>query len=185
MEVNNVWPNTAPSLGQFFGLRAQASNLVCPNTSTYTEQMFFEDFPQFTKLVKDEPATDPATYHQEGLIPTPMLDIFIAMANAAVLEKRWFSAWRYAMGLFVAHYSTLYLQSYIPASETSVAADAAGSGAVIGVVKSATLGDSSVSYDTSAITAATEDWGAWNATTYGQQLVTMARLTAMGGTYVI
>ena len=39
-------------------------------------------------------------------------------------------------------------------------------------MKSATLGDSSVTYDTSALTAGTEDWGDLNATTYGQMLAT-------------
>ena len=55
------------------------------------------------------------------------------------------------------HYVTLMLRVYIPSSET--AQDAAASGTLTGVVKSATLGDASVTYDTSAITAGTEDWG--------------------------
>ena len=52
-------------------------------------------------------------------------------------------------------------------------------------MKSATLGDSSVSYDTSALTAGTENWGDLNATQYGQLLATKARLVGMGGSYVL
>ena len=55
----------------------------------------------------------------------------------------------------------------------------------MGVVKSAGLGDSSVSYDTDALTKATADWGDLNATQYGQLLAAKARLVGMGGTYAI
>ncbi len=57
--------------------------------------------------------------------------------------------------------------------------------AAAGVVKSATLGDSSVTYDTSALTAGTEDWGDLNATTYGQMLANRARFIGLAGSYVI
>ena len=42
-----------------------------------------------------------------------------------------------------------------------------------------------MSYDTSAITAGTEDWGDLNGTTYGQMLANRAKLVGMGGSYVI
>lgn len=181
---NYIWPDCV-GLGQFFGLRGRASNLVSGNTSTYTKEMFFEDFPQFTKLVENQTPTDPPTYTQVSLLPESMLNTFIIMANAAILEKRWFEKWRYAMGLFIAHYSAMYLSSYRPAEENTTPSDASSSGAVVGVVQSASLGDASVSYDVSAISTATDKWGAWNSTTYGQTLVTEARLIAAGGTYVI
>ena len=91
--------------------------------------------------------------------------------------------WRYAAGLYTAHFSALYLQTYAPACAS--AAQAAARAQQTGAVKSATIGDTNISYDNSAITAGTEKWGAWNATQYGQQLVTMARLVGMGGMYVI
>ena len=65
------------------------------------------------------------------------------------------------------------------------ASQAAASGALVGVVKSAQLGDSSVSYDTDALTRATADWGDLNATQYGQMLAARARLIGMGGSYVL
>jgi hypothetical protein len=159
------------NLGQFFGLRGIASNVVPTNTKTYTQEMFLEDFPQFGDA------------EHASLIPANVWPQFIVMANAAIQEARWFEKWRWAMGLYIAHYSTLYLRGYADGSPNSMAA--ANSGAVIGTVASATLGDASVTYDTKAIVAATEKWGAWNSTTYGQLLVTEARLVGMGGTYII
>ena len=62
---------------------------------------------------------------------------------------------------------------------------AAATGALVGVVASAKLGQDSVTYDTDALTKATEDWGDLNATQYGQLLATKARLVGMGGSYVL
>ena len=75
------------------------------------------------------------------------------------------------------------LRSYTPSNET--AGQAAASGALVGVVKSATLGDASIAYDTGAITAGTEDWGDLNSTTYGQMLASRARMIGMAGMAVI
>ena len=156
---------------QFVGVRAEAAN-ISRGQGSYTTELFQEDFPQFFKLGTGGP-----------LLPITMLEEFIRQANAAVAPDRWGEGWRYAAGLYVAHYATLYLRTY--SDENMTPAQAAASGALVGVVKSATLGDSSVSYDTDAMTKATADWGDLNATQYGQLLATKARLVGMGGTYVI
>ena len=75
------------------------------------------------------------------------------------------------------------LRTYAESSDSP--AQAAQSGALVGQVKAAKLGNASITYDTSAITAATESWGDLNATQYGQMLATRARLIGMGGSYVI
>ena len=137
----------------------------------YTAEMFQQDFPQFF---------GPDTV---CLISSTMLTEIINMANACVQPDKWMESWRYAAGLYVAHYATLYLRTYSSSSPT--AAQAAASGALVGVVKSATLGDSSVTYDTSAVTKGTEEWGDLNATTYGQMLANRAKLIGLGGSYVI
>ncbi len=141
-------------MDSFLGALASASNLVPDNLSAYTAEMFLADFPQFSK--REETG--------DG-------------------ESRWFEAWRYAVGLYVAHFATMYLRSYRETSQTP--SDAANTGQTVGNIASATLGDSSVSYDNTAIQTATQQWGTWNATTYGQELITQARLLAMGGTYAI
>lgn len=160
---------------QFYGVRAQAAN-IGQGQGNYTAEMFQEDFPQFfTAGTEEAPSV--------CLVPQTMLDEIIAMANACVQPDKWLSSWRYAAGLYVAHYATLYLRTYAESSPS--AAQAAASGALVGVVKSATLGDSSVTYDTSAITQGTADWGDLNATTYGQMLANRAKLIGAGGSYVI
>ena len=155
---------------QFYGVRAEAAN-IGHNVGNFTAEQFQEDFPQFFKE------------SGEGLLPTTILEEFIRQANAAIQPDKWLDGWRYAAGLYVAHYATLYLRTYAASSETPQ--QAAATGALVGVVSSAKLGQDSVSYDTDALTKATEDWGDLNATQYGQLLATKARLVGMGGTYVL
>ena len=156
---------------QFYGVRAAAANLGSGAPGTYTAEQFQEDFPQFFN------------WWGQPLLPASMLEEIIRMANAAVQPDRWGEGWRYAVGLYVAHYVTLYLRGYAASNETPNAA--AASGALVGMVKSATLGDASVSYDTAAITAGTEDWGDLNSTTYGQMFANRAKLIGMAGMLVI
>ncbi len=160
---------------QFFGVRGAAAN-IGTGQGNYTAEMFQEMFPQFyTAGEEDTPAV--------CLVPTVMLDLFISMANSSILPSQWGALWQYAAGLYVAHYSTLYLRTYAESSSTP--AQAAASGALVGVVSSAKLGADSVSYDTDALTKATETWGDLNATQYGQLLATQARLIGLGGSYAI
>ncbi len=156
---------------QFAGVKAQAAN-ISRGRGDYTAELFQEDFPQFFQMGTGAP-----------LLPAAMLEEFVRQANAAVAPERWGESWRYAAGLYTAHYAALYLRTF--SEQNTAPAQAAASGALVGVVKSAALGDSSVSYDTDALTRATADWGDLNATQYGQLLAAWARLAGMGGTYVI
>lgn len=172
------WPGIFgnPSLPWFAGARAAAANIPqAGERGNYTAEMFQQDFPQFFSPPKDGPSAP--------LLPESMLAQFIQQANESVLPSRWGSLWRYAAGLYVAHFCTIYLKTYSPGSESG--AQAAAVGSLVGVVKSSGMGDGSVSYDNAAITAGTEKWGAWNATQYGQMFVTLARQVGIGGMYVI
>lgn len=157
-------------INQFIGVRETAANLGTQK-GTYTADQFKEEFPQF--------------YDKDGncFLPSVLLEDIVNMANVCIQPDKWLESWHYAVGLYVAHYVTLRLRTYSESSATP--AEAAASGALVGVVSSATLGDSSVSYDTSAITASTEDWGDLNATVYGQQLANRAKIIGMAGSYVI
>lgn len=160
---------------QFYGVKAEAAN-IGQSQGNYTAEQFQEDFPQFfTAATEESPAV--------CLVPSTMLTEIINMANACVQPDKWLESWRYAVGLYVAHYCTLYLRTY--ATSNATASQAAASGALVGVVKSATLGDSSVSYDTTAVTKGTEEWGDLNSTTYGQMLANRAKLVGLGGSYAI
>ena len=166
---------------QFFGVRATAAN-IGSSTGDYTLDEFQADYPQFFTPSTPGEGGEPAT-PGECLVPSGMIEEIINMANASVQPDKWLESWRYAVGLYVAHYATLYLRTY-STSNTSPQ-QAAASGALVGVVKSATLGDSSVTYDTTAVTQGTADWGDLNSTVYGQMLANKAKLIGMGGTYAI
>ena len=155
---------------QFFGVKSAAAN-IGSSVGNYTVEEFQEDYPQF--------------FNAEGeFLGSPaMLAQIIRMANVSIQPDKWLDGWRYAVGLYVAHYVTISLRGYAASNETPAAA--AASGALVGMVKSAKLGDASVTYDTAAITAGTEDWGDLNSTTYGQILANRAKLIGMSGTYVI
>lgn len=155
---------------QFFGVKAAAAN-IGSSVGNYTAEEFQKDYPQF--------------FNAEGeFLGSPvMLAQIIQMANVSIQPDKWLDSWRYAVGLYVAHYVTIALRGYAASNETPAAA--AASGALVGMVKSAKLGDASVTYDTAAITAGTEDWGDLNSTTYGQILANRAKLIGLSGTYVI
>ncbi len=161
---------------QFYGLISAAANMPQPGElGTYTSDMFLVDFPQFKQSGQEDQVI--------SLVPDPMLQIFVNNANASILPSRYCEIWRYAAGLYVAHFSALYLKTYSDGSTTP--ARAAATGQQTGLVKEATMGDTTISYDNEAITEASAKWGSWNATQYGQQLATMARMIGMGGMYVI
>lgn len=173
--------------GQEFRGVISAANMPVPGeTGTYTAELFLTDFPQFTKkaaLAEWEEASGTIEPPKESLVPTAMLDLFISNANSSILPSRYCDMWRYAAGLYVAHFCTLYLKAYSDGSLSAM--QAAAKGQQTGLVSEATMGDTSIKYNNEAITAAMVKWGSWNATQYGQQLVSLARMIGMGGMYVI
>lgn len=178
-----MWGNGTdnPMIPYFRAAKAAAANVPAEGErGTYTAEMFDQDFPQFSR---EEAAGGSETPARVPLVPETMLQVFIVQANDSVLPSRWGSLWRYAAGLYTAHFAAMYLKTYAPSSAS--AAQAAGNASQMGMAKSVSMGDTSVSYDNTAVTAGTEKWGAWNATQYGQQLVTLARAVGMGGIYVI
>lgn len=172
---------TNPMAPYFMEAKSAAANVPQPGEQgNYTKVLFREDFPQFTKITTSEEDGQELVI---DLVPEKMLRNFIIQANESILPSRWGSMWQYAAGLYVAHFAALYLKTYSSGSDN--ARQAAAGAEQTGVVKSAIMGDTSISYDNNAITAGTEKWGAWNATQYGSQLITMARMVGMGGMLAI
>lgn len=167
-----MWPMDRSHIQALKGL---ASGIVDGQPGAYTASMFLEDYPPFKNKNTGE-----------CFVPTGMLNTFLSMCNNVVSPDRWGESWRFAAGLFVAHYATLYLKTIQmnPEGSTNMAA-ASASGQMFGVVNSASLGDASVSYDTSAATNLTTNWGQWNLTAYGQQYASLAKMMCMGGAYVL
>ena len=163
-------------------LLSRASNIVSDNKTEYTKEMFLTDFPQFSKKVIDEETKEETIV---PLVPESILTMFINMANDAIQEERWFTQWRYGMGLYIAHYSVLYLQTYEEPTEKDNTNKVVANAKVYGAVASGSHGDQSIAYDNSAVTQDTVSYGTWNATVYGKQLVTIAKLLGKGGAFII
>ena len=173
-----MWPfdtwGDNPMLPLFEGAKRTAANIPAPGEQgNYSADDFAEDYPEFYTL------TD-GVY--TPMLPAAMLERFIESANAAVIPSRWGNDWRLAVGLYTAHLVALRMQTY---ADGSTPGAAASNSANVGTVKSASMGDTSISYDNAATNAGTEKWGAWNLTKYGSQLATMARMLGIAGTYVI
>lgn len=108
-------------------------------------------------------------------LPVPVLLAFIALASASLVQARWLDSWIVAMGLFVAHFATLYVKS--DGNPFSNPGQVAAAGLATGIQVSKSVGDVSVAYQP---VQGLSEWGAWNLTTYGQQLATMAKIIGMG-----
>lgn len=108
-------------------------------------------------------------------IPLTVLLMFISLASSHLVQARWQDSWQFAMALFVAHFATLYAKS--DGNPNSTTGQIAAQGLAGGIQVSKSAGDVSVAYQP---IQGIENWAAWNLTTYGQQLATMARIIGMG-----
>ena len=179
-----MWPFDGvpanPMVPLFAGVRRTAANIPGPGEAgNYTLEQFQEDFPEFYSR---NAVMSPGQGEYTPMLPEAMLQRMIDSANASVIPSRWGQDWRTAVGLFTAHLAALRLQTY---ADGSTPAATTGNSANVGTVKTATLGDTSLSYDNAATNAGTEKWGAWNLTRYGSQLATMARMIGIAGMYAI
>ena len=113
--------------------------------------------------------------YQAPPIPFVVLLAFIAAANAALQQALWQDLWVVGMGLYVSHFAAMYARA--DGNPNSNAGQIAAQGVAYGIQTAKSAGDISVSYQ--AISG-TEDWAAWNLTTYGQTLVTFAKVQGAG-----
>jgi hypothetical protein len=151
---------------------SKAANIRFGTNPSYTSSDFFAIYPQFGSTGGDYPVSSPTAY-------LAYLTIIISLAQASISQNRWKDAWTLGMGLFIAHFMTLYLQSY---NEAGTAANiVAASGLAKGIVVAQSAGD--VSESKQAI-GALEEWGGFNLTIYGQQLADFGRLIGLGGMYI-
>lgn len=164
--MSNPFPQPGYPDSVAFGWIASASNVKTTTNPSYTGTMFQDDFPQFT-----------------GFLPPSILEQFILMATNSVLEARWHEMWRYGMGLFIAHFATLYLQT-LGGSENPSANQVISAAQAKGLQTSKSVGDVSVSYDFASIGSDLDGWAAWKLTQFGLQYATLAKLLGMGGMYV-
>ncbi|MDU4960192.1 MAG: DUF4054 domain-containing protein [Sporomusaceae bacterium] len=160
---------------------AAASNLRSGDNPPYTIEDFYALYPAYAP--RETPSPDPEMPPETAYLVDPgIVGMYISLAAAVVKESRWRRHWKLAIGLFVAHFLTLYLQSLTDTGST--AAQVVAAGQTRGLVASKAVGDVSVSYDFSTVAQGLDGWAAWNLTTFGQQYATLARMIGKGGMYV-
>ena len=86
------------------------------------------------------------------------------------------------MGLYIAHWLTLYLQS--AANPDDSLQKIVNAGLSKGLQTSKSAGDLSVSYDFSIVSNDFDGWGTYKQTSFGQQFITLAKMYAVGGMVV-
>ncbi len=152
---------------------AGASNIKGGDNPPFTVEDFKTLYPHFFVVTENE---------TEPLAPMAVIEACIRLADSSVKKSRYHEAWEICMGLFVAHFITLYLQTL---SEPNGGANAAAqAGLTKGIISSASVDGVSVSYDLNQSLADLDGWAAWKLTNYGVQLATFAKLFSMGGMYI-
>lgn len=146
------------------GIVSQASNIKKEEHPEYTKETFLLLYPQF-----------------RGVLPDAALDMYLDLGLSCVNYKRFNRMWKAAIGLFIAHFCTLYLQSMQP--EGTDASQVLASASSAGMVTSESADGVSYSRDGSALNDL-NGWAAFKMTTFGVQFATMAKLVGRGGMYV-
>jgi hypothetical protein len=135
-----------------------ASNIIVGTNPAFAATDLYAIYPQFNT----------------SAIPVAVINAYIALASASIMQARWQSMWQLAMCNFVAHYLTLWLMAQTPVG--SSAAQIATAGLAQGISTSQSAGDASYSVQPVVIDGA----GTWNLTLFGQQLATQAMALGTG-----
>lgn len=114
------------------------------------------------------------------MMPLTMLQVYVVLANAGVLQGRYQDSWQLCMDLFVAHFCTLYMQAALPGASGSAKA-VIEAGRAMGLRTAKSFGEASTSVDFSAVANDLEGWAQWKLTIYGQQFASIGRLAGKGG----
>jgi len=145
-------------LGDIIGVIAGAANMGrYQDNPTYADSDFLTMYPQFTN------------------VPDTVRAAWIKIADATLQYGRYQDMWEVLMGLFVAHYLTLYLQS--AADANAPAKNIVQSGLAKGLLTSKSADGLSAGYDFSMFANDFQGWGTYGLTLYGQQFVTMAKMS--------
>ena len=149
------------------GLINTASNLKRNENPPFYLEDFYAVYPQFQGL--DE-------------LPDMIVQMYIDFANEVVNIARWGKQWKLGMCLFVAHFCSVYLMSFVENNSEAAAVIAAGQSK--GLISSKSVGDVSVSYDFSLAMQNVDTWGQFNLTLFGNQFVSIAKLNSKGGMWI-
>lgn len=160
------YTNNAEMMMEAFG---GSSNIILTDNPEYTQEMFSQNFPVFV------------FGEEQGQIPVPVFNLFLAMANNSIKYDRYKSTWQYIMGLYIAHYCTLFLQtqSGVPGAQAAL------QGAMPkGIAQSKSVDGLSISYDFMDLQSDFAGYGTYKLTVYGMQLITLTKQFGRAGMWV-
>lgn len=146
------------------GFIAQASNIKAGDHPPYGVSDFLDRYPQFS-----------------GNVPEEVLRDYVELGLSCVNYKRFNAMWKTALGFFIAHFCTLYMQSMQPYGTAAASVVATASSA--GMITGESADGVSYSRDGSMLNDLA-GWAAFKMTTFGVQFASMARLVGKGGMYV-
>ncbi|MCL2084421.1 MAG: DUF4054 domain-containing protein [Oscillospiraceae bacterium] len=162
---------------------AGASNIRGGDNPPFTVADFQAIYPQFWEAATEpgdpdaDPPVKPSTVYTP-YVPEDVIDMYVQMADACVKIRRFHAAWKMCMGLFIAHFLTLYMQTM---AENATQQAVAAAGRTKGLMASKSVDGVSASYDFSAVMQDLDGWAAWKLTAYGVQYATLAKAYGMGG----
>jgi len=113
-------------------------------------------------------------------LPLAVIQAYINLASASLVQARWQDTWFLGMALFVAHFVTLYLRS--EGNPGTTAQQIAVSGLEKGIIVSSSAGDVSKSIQ---LPQGLEGFAGWTETEYGVQLATFAKIIGAGPMYML
>lgn len=143
-----------------------ASGMVVGTNPPYAIADFLAIYPKFGTITTAGDGTTTYT----GVVPQVVLQMYVSLASASLMQARWLDMWPMVMTLFIAHYCTLYLRS--EGNPGTTAGQIAASGLEKGIKVAQSAGDVSESRQ---LVQGIEDFGSFNQTTYGVQFATLAK----------
>ena len=118
-------------------------------------------------------------YPQFSMLDISVVDAWVGIAHQCVKYSLWDKTWELGMGLFIAHFLTLYQQTI----EEDLGNPVLSKGLSKGLITSESVGGMSVSYDLSSFTSEFDGWGTFKQTIFGQQYVHFLQM--MGGFFIL
>lgn len=142
-----------------------SSNIfITDNPSFDLAEDFYPIYPQF-----------------KDLIPNAVAKMFYTVADASLKEARFHEVWKFMMCLYIAHLSTLYLQTF---NNDPTASSVLQQALPRGAASSKSVDGLSISYEFFDSSSDLHGYSTFKYTIYGQQLATYCKMYGHGGMWV-
>ena len=114
--------------------------------------------------------TEQLTVYTSPKLPTLVMQTYLNLAAASLMQEQYFDAWQIQMADYIGHFCTLYIRRVTSADASAARVAVAGLERGITVSKSAGGVSSSMQ-----LASGLEDWASWTKTEYGTDCATRAK----------